>query len=126
MSNQRRAMVVDDDNFVADFVSIILSKRLYGTVACYTFEKALDQMKNSKFDLVVTDIFMPGMGGIEGIRRLKDLHPDTKIIAMSAGWKNLSPEDAVEAAKKIGADAGLVKPVSTAKLGDVLASLEDM
>jgi CheY-like chemotaxis protein len=93
-------MVVDDDNFVADFVSIILSKRLYGTVACYTFEKALDQMKHTKFDLVVADIFMPGMGGIEGIRRLKNMHPETTVIAMSAGWKNMSPEDAVEAAKK--------------------------
>ncbi|MBL4720269.1 MAG: response regulator [Alphaproteobacteria bacterium] len=125
MGNGRRVMVIDDDSFVADFVSIILGKKLYSTVACYTFEKALEQMERSTFDLVVTDIFMPGMGGIEGIQKLKSKHPDTIVIAMSAGWKNLEPEDAVEAAKKIGADAGLVKPVSTAKLNEVLSSLYD-
>ena len=55
----------------------------------------------------MTDIFMEGMGGIAGIKILKEKFPKLPVVAISGGWAELDPDDAIAAARKIGADAGV-------------------
>jgi DNA-binding response OmpR family regulator len=124
MSKKKMALVIDDDNMLADLTSMMLMEQGYNTLFCATFEQGLAIFAKSKIDLVVTDIIMPGMGGIEGIMTLKKDFPDCIILAMSGGWSGMSPEDTILAAKKIGADAGLQKPFNALDLKLVLATLE--
>lgn len=125
MDKRRTAMVVEDEPFFANLVSRLLLQLDYNSVVCNRFEHALDMAQRSEVDLVVADIFMPGMGGIEGIQRLKEINPNTTVIAMSGGWAGMTAEDTVKAARKIGADGGLEKPFSADKLRDMLDTVAE-
>tara|TARA_A100001037_G_scaffold181337_1_gene162512 strand:+ start:75 stop:290 length:216 start_codon:yes stop_codon:yes gene_type:complete len=70
--------------------------------------------------VVVTDIFTPGIGGIEGIKLVREARPDTHIIAMSRGWDGMTAANSDLAARKIGANAFLKKPF---KIEDLLSAL---
>ncbi|MBT3767251.1 MAG: response regulator [Rhodospirillaceae bacterium] len=121
--NPAQILVIDDEPFILEYIGAILSSHNIVPILEYTFEKALLQIRSKPVDLVITDLFMPGMGGIEGIKVLKDEFPNIKILAMSAGFSGLPPEDAVEAARKIGADAALIKPLQQDYLEVALADL---
>lgn len=89
-----------------------------------TMEEAFKNLKMAEVDLVVTDIFMPGMGGIEGIRRIRASWPHIKIIAMSAGLdERMTADKALMASRMLGADAQLKKPFPSEHLLDVAAQL---
>ena len=59
---------------------------------------------------------MAGMGGLAGIEKLRELRSDIMIIAMSAGYSEMSAAEALEKAQEIGADAVLPKPFPIAEL----------
>ncbi len=120
----KRAIIVDDDSFFAELVSAIIQKLGFFPIVCFRIERALELVERTDIHFIITDIFMPGMGGIEGIKKLREEFPETKVIAMSGGWGEMSPEDTVKAATKTGADAGLRKPFTTEELKIVLDSLE--
>jgi DNA-binding response OmpR family regulator len=120
------AIVVDDDKMVAAYVGIALSQLHYKVVVCSDFEHALDLMEQSKADLIVTDIYMPGIGGIEGIRIAKKKYPDTTVFAMSGGWNGMSSENTIKAAKLIGADSGLEKPVTVESVIQLVESFDGL
>lgn len=119
----KRVLIVDDDGFYAGLVAKAFGQRRWLPVVCHTMEDALKEIDALKVDLIVTDIFMPGIGGIEGIELLKTQAPDVPVIAMSGGWDQLPPDEAVKAAIKVGARGGLAKPIQ----GDLLdAMLKDL
>jgi CheY-like chemotaxis protein len=121
--NTKRVIIVDDDQFYVNLVSKIFIQRGWQTVICSSMETALQSYNPKHVSLIVTDIFMPGMGGIEGIKFLRQTFPDSSIIAMSGGWDGMSPKATVDAAIKIGADAGLKKPITPEELDHVLGTL---
>lgn len=106
------ALLIEDDAVFRQIVTISLGKRGYHVVEAQSFEEGLDAIEAGSFSFVMTDIFMEGMGGIAGIKVLKEAHPKLPVIAISGGWAELDPEDAISAAQKIGADAGVKKPIS--------------
>ncbi len=95
----------------------------FNTVLCTNYESAMGVLGQSQISLFLGDIFMPGMGGIEGIRKIRDNFPDTVIVAMSGGWAGMSAENTISAAKKIGADACLEKPFT---IKDIEKTLKDL
>ena len=119
----KRVIIVDDDSFFAELVSAIVQKLGYFAIVCFRIEDALELVKKTEVRFIITDIFMPGMGGIEGIKKLRAGFPKIKIVAMSGGWSTMSPDDTVKAATKTGADAGLKKPFSADDLAEVLKTL---
>src|SRR5258706_974121 len=76
--------------------------------------EALEVQQRRAVDVVITDIFMPEMDGIETIDRIRAEYPDTRIIAMSCGADD--KQDYLKVARQIGADATLAKPFATADL----------
>ena len=88
-----------------------------------SMEEALLGFEHMPYDLVIADIFMTGMGGIEGIMRMRKARPEVKILATSAGYSDMSPNAALEAAGKIGADAVLPKPFSLNDLRELVTGL---
>jgi len=113
MSSQhpKHIFIIDDDETTTFMVSEILRKK-YRTSVAHKMEDGLFLLKTSDVDIAIVDIFMPGMGGLEGIKKIRKLRPDIKILAISAGYSDeLSPAQALAAAETVGADKILSKPI---------------
>lgn len=99
-------LIVDDDFAVQQTTQALLESRDYSTLIANDGIEAiaLYQQHQAQIRLVLLDITMPKMSGIELIRRLKDINPDVPMIASSGLWEN--QESSLEA----GASAFLAKP----------------
>ncbi len=92
-------------------------------------EEALESVDIAHVDVVITDIFMPGMGGIEGIQVIKQTWPSVSLIAMSAGAEarlgktGASNTQVLSAARYMGAHALLPKPFTSEDLTDLIAAV---
>ncbi len=84
---RNRVFIIDDDAMLRDVISLMLEKNGYLTVTADSMELVLSL--DTPINLIVIDIFMPGMGGIEGIQRVREKWPDAKILSISAGWKSM-------------------------------------
>jgi CheY-like chemotaxis protein len=109
-------LVIDDEEAHASLVSRVFKKNGHDVAVVNSAEDGLANFKGGDFDLVITDIFMKGMGGIAGIDSIRASNPDVMIIAMSAGYSDMSAGEALAKAREVGADAVLPKPFPLADL----------
>ncbi len=119
-TKRKRILVVDDSSTICKLLTRELNTCGYICDSKTSMEEALESDEVVGLDLVITDIFMPGLGGIAGIAHIRKNWPDIKIIAISGGWESSNGEDALSAAKKIGADAAIKKPFDMAVLGTTI------
>jgi two-component system response regulator PilR (NtrC family) len=89
-----RILVADDEPSMREFLEIMLSKEGYRVSCAGNTQEAIGLAQEGEFDLLITDIKMPGGGGLELLRRVKELSPETVVIMISA---YASTETAVEA-----------------------------
>lgn len=118
-NGQRRkhALVIDDSKTIRSVASRMFESAGYRISQAGTMEEAFENVDIAGVDLVLCDIFMPGMAGFKGMRMIKKAWPQVKIIAMSAGIENkVTHEDVLNAARTIGADAQIKKPFSAEDL----------
>ncbi|MGA3127138.1 MAG: response regulator [Candidatus Korobacteraceae bacterium] len=78
-----RVLVVDDEKVIADTLTIILNKAGYNASAAYTGNQAVDLARSEKPDLVITDVIMPDMNGIEAAIHIREFLPACKILLFS-------------------------------------------
>lgn len=104
-----QVLVVDDEGAIRYSVSKTLQRVGYNVNEAESGEQALDLMKKQHYDVVLTDIRMPGLTGVELLKRIKDLSPDAIVILMT-GYASLGT--AVEALR-LGAHDYLIKPSSS-------------
>ncbi len=116
-------LVIDDDESHASLVSRVVRKNGYVVSVAHSAEDGIAKFEEQGFDLVITDIFMEGMGGIAGIDNIRKAHPDVLIIAMSAGYSDMSATAALDFAHQVGADAVLPKPFALADLRETVSQL---
>jgi len=107
MTRQAHTLVVDDETNIREALATILEKRGYAVRTAGTGEEALEMLDVAPADLVLTDLKMPGMGGMSFLRRLKEKWPDTEVLIMTAFG---SIDTAVEAMRS-GAYDYLTKPI---------------
>jgi DNA-binding response OmpR family regulator len=105
-------LVVDDEGAIRYSISKTLQRVGYQVSAAASGEEALELMNEQTFDVVLTDIRMPGLSGVELLARIKDRAPDAIVILMT-GYASLST--AVEALR-LGAHDYLIKPSSSQDL----------
>jgi two-component system response regulator PilR (NtrC family) len=103
-----RILVVDDERSMRDFLEILLQREGHDVLSCGSAEQALSALESDDFDIVISDIRMPGMSGIDLLNRVQDLAPETLVILITAHG---TTESAVEA-MKLGAYDYLTKPCS--------------
>jgi DNA-binding response OmpR family regulator len=116
-----RILVIDDDTDITEFFGAVLSARDYQVTIAHTVEEGLVGFAALKYDVVFMDLFMDGVGGIEGIKVIRQSASDVFIIAISAGYKDIPPDTALKAALKIGADIALAKPFTADDLAKLTA-----
>ena len=118
-SQPLRVLVVDDEDDVRDTICATLKVHGYQTVSASDGRNALREVERLRPDLVLTDLFMPELDGIELIAILREIAPEIPIVAMSTRFKPVTV-DYIEIAMKLGAFAGLYKPLDEDRLLDVL------
>jgi len=79
-----RIMVVDDEKIVGDMAKMSLEQEGYDVETFLNGETALSRLKEAKFDVVVTDLKMKGINGMEILRTVKRLYPETRVIMITA------------------------------------------
>ena len=112
MNVNRKILIVEDDKQVSKMMKLLLSKEGYAIDTSTNGYDALEMFNNSKPDLVITDVKMPMMNGIELSKRLLAISKDVPIIIVTAFG---TVKDAVEAIK-LGASNYITKPISTQEL----------
>lgn len=111
------ALIIDDSPTVVTLTGQTLRDNGFRISTATSMEDAMDNVDIARVDLVVSDIFMPGMGGLEGIKIIKTNWPEVKVLAMSAGLQTrITPERATNAAVRHGADAEIHKPFKPIEL----------
>jgi len=109
--HRKHALVIDDSHVVGTITAQTLSDNGYRVSVVQSMEQAMEDIDIAHIDLIVSDIFMPGMGGLQGIKIIKATWPKVRILAMSAGLENrVTSERATSAAIRAGADAEIQKP----------------
>ncbi len=83
MSNKLQVLVIDDDAVVGRSFDRVLSEKGYEVSTALSGEEALDTIENTKFDVVFTDIKMPGMDGLEVAERIKARCPWTPVVVIT-------------------------------------------
>ncbi len=110
--NPYRIMVIDDEKIVGDMAKLSLEQEGYSVETFLNADPALARLKEQKFDVVVTDLKMKGIDGMEVLRTVKKLYPDTKVIMITA-FANL---DAAIAALRAEVHDFFPKPVKIKEL----------
>jgi CheY-like chemotaxis protein len=113
----KRVLVVDDEALLRTLIKRLLERAGHDVAEAQDGSQACRLVHQSgAFDLVITDLVMPGLDGLEVIRRVRRHDPRTRIIAMS-GWGHPgSVATGRSAATACGADLFLQKPVSAGEL----------
>ena len=108
----KRCLIVDDEPVIRTMVSDCLDNRGYACVIAKSAEIALELLAGSSFDIMITDIQMDGMTGIELTRMTRKLFPSMPVIVMTGFTDEYSYDEVVEA----GAADFLKKPFSIKEL----------
>jgi DNA-binding NtrC family response regulator len=106
MGEKTNILVVDDDINFCNTLTKILAKKGYETTSANSGFKALELIKEKSIDVVIMDIKMPVMNGVEAYKKIKEIRPDIKVILMTA----FSVEALISAALKEGVYAVIRKP----------------
>ncbi|MEK6717015.1 MAG: sigma-54 dependent transcriptional regulator, partial [candidate division NC10 bacterium] len=97
MTSQERVLIVDDEEQMRDLLAKVLEKNGFQVAAAGDGAQALALLEKEPVDLVVTDVRMPGLGGMEALKAIKELNPDIIVIIMTAFG---SIDQAVQAVKE--------------------------
>ena len=116
----RRILVVDDDPRLLHVVSMYLSIEGYDVDTAPNGEEGLQHLEAQRPDLVILDVMMPGIDGLEACRRIKS-NPETRQIPVVL-FTALSRTDDVESGRAAGANRFINKPFSLIGLGAVIRS----
>ena len=106
MPNPTSVLIVDDDANFCGTLSKVLEKKGYAAIAAENGRRAIEIVKEKPVDVILMDVKMPVMGGVEAYKNIKQIHPSAVVIFMTA----FSVDDLVKDAIRDGAYAVIQKP----------------
>ena len=83
MEDKPKLLVVDDEEIALENLAYVLNKEGYDVVCLRSGSAALERLKHEEFHVVVTDLRMPKVDGMEIIKRCREWHPDTQLIMIT-------------------------------------------
>lgn len=115
-------LVVDDEPVIADTLAAILRQQKYAALTAYDAESALDLVSLIPPHLLISDVLMPGMSGIELAIAMRKVVPDCKVLLFSGQARSI---DLLASARAAGYDFTLLdKPIHPAELLAHISALQ--
>lgn len=111
-----RLLIVDDEIVLCDSLRRVLLKEGYEVDSVYSSETALERMREKPYDVIVSDIFLPDLNGLELLEMCRNYNPNLVSIVMTA----YASIDTVVASIKKGAAEYLIKPIDHEQLKAVI------
>ena len=115
-------LIIEDEQALREMLKKTLEHEGYSVTTAADGRQGLRAYKSQKFDVVITDLIMPEMEGMETIISLRKTNPKVKIIAMSGGGLN-NPEGYLDVARKLGAQKTFEKPFQREELLEAVEEL---
>jgi DNA-binding NtrC family response regulator len=103
----KRVLIVDDEPMIVSLLSTVLREKGWDVAGARSGTDGIDQLDRARFDVILTDLVMPGDSGIDLLRAAKEIHPDVEVILMT-GYA--TADTAIEAMRN-GAFHYLMKPL---------------
>ena len=116
MDRERKRLVIDDEPAIREGVRRILEAESFRVETFGSGVAALERLKKEPFDLVITDLKMPGISGTDVLKAVKEIHPDLPVIFIT-GYSSV--ESAVEV-MKLGAVDYIAKPFTPEEMLSVI------
>jgi DNA-binding NtrC family response regulator len=107
-----RVLLVDDEEQFVETLALRLEARDFAVATAFKGDQALDYLKGKDVDVVVLDVLMPGLSGIDTLREMKKIRPLTEVIMLTG---HATVETAIEG-MKLGAFDYLMKPTEIEEL----------
>jgi len=117
-----RILIIDDDPRIRRMLEAAFEVAGHEVDSVANGKDALRHYVGNPADLVITDIFMPEMDGIEFLMRLQELFPDARLIAMSGG-SAVAGRDVLQAARVLGAVEVIHKPFELDEIRSLAAEV---
>jgi two-component system, NtrC family, response regulator HydG len=117
-------LVVDDDVNLCQNLHDILSDKGYHVSTAFDSTSALDKVKKTRFDILILDLKLPPLNGLETYLAIRDFNPEIVVVIISGFISEM--ETMVETIKKKGAYTLLEKPIQIEKLLDLIEKIENM
>ena len=118
-----KLLIVDDELEICDFLKSFFEERNYDVMTATSGEEALAALDSFKPQVVLLDIKMPVMNGVQVLQNIKSKSPKTKVIMVTA----LETRDKIEECLRLGADNYITKPLSLEYLeNDVREKIESL
>ncbi len=109
-------LLVADEDLLREGVREILEMSDYTVIEARDGEEALSLFAINNVDLVISDIVMPNMDGVDFVSRLRESFPDVPILTISGGSRVVSARFGLDSALLSGANASLTKPFNAKQL----------
>jgi len=114
-----KILLIDDDEWIRDSMSIFFESEGCYLLALETAEEGIEELGKEVYDIIIADYRLPGMDGLEFLRRIQELHPDTmKILITAYGSGELISE-----AIRVGVQDFIEKPFTTKTIERSLSRL---
>lgn len=120
-TKKKSILIMEDDQYIRDLYVLVLNQAGYEAVGCADGVTGMAEANKRQFDLVLLDLMMPNMSGLQFLRELKE-HPPKFALGPVVVMSNLAYNDAKDEAMKLGAKDFLVKAEMEPK--DILAHVE--
>lgn len=120
-----RILIIDDDSQLLKMLEITLTRNGHEVLAAANGKIGISILKNTPCDIVVTDIVMPEMDGIEVISEMVTWPHRPAIIAMSGGSQRLDVQGLLRIAKLMKVDVVIPKPITPLELIEAVKRLQD-
>ncbi len=118
-------LVVDDEPVIGSTIRQVLEKAGHHVVCILDGQTALARVRgDDRFDIVITDMFMPEVDGFQLIKAVKQHSPATRAIAMSGGGTYMNAGEVTAMARRVGANAVLEKPFTPQDLMDCVKRVQ--
>jgi two-component system chemotaxis response regulator CheY len=111
-----RILFIDDNQQIQNFLPVVLEERGHQVVSAANGKQGLAILRQQPIDLILTDVLMPEMDGLEVLQAVRREFAHVPVIAISGGSNRLEGRDALQLARLLGAKATLSKPFQIADL----------
>jgi two-component system response regulator HydG len=120
MANKGSILIVDDDMGICETLSDIMEVKGYDAAIATDGYEAIQKVKEVAFDVILMDIKMPGINGVETFKEIKRVRPDTAVVMMTA----YAVEDLIGEALREGAYGVLYKPFEMERMIGLLEGIK--